>query len=166
MIGGRCSGVDDAGPSRRRPLPVFTASRRGAATDPNRITTMITQHNRPVFLDLRKIRLPVAAVLSIGHRISGIFLTLSVPLMIYLLDTSVSAGPEGFARAGELVAGWPFAILLFLILWALAHHFLAGIRYLLLDLAVGVERPLFRQTALAVLAAAPVIALVLTGALR
>ena len=45
------------------------------------------------------------------------------------------------------------------------HHFLAGIRYLLLDLDMGVEKPLYRQTAIAVLAAAPVLALLLTGAL-
>ncbi len=65
----------------------------------------------------------------------------------------------------DTVAGWPFKLFLFLALWALMHHFLAGIRYLLLDVDVGVEKPLYRQTALGVLAAAPVLALILTGGL-
>jgi succinate dehydrogenase / fumarate reductase cytochrome b subunit len=124
-----------------------------------------TQQKRPVFLDLSRIRLPVPGVLSIGHRITGVFLALSIPAMIYLLDLSVS-GPEGFARVREILSGWPFAVLLFLVLWALMHHLLAGIRYLLLDVHVGLGRPAFRQTAWAVLVAAPVLALLLTGGLR
>jgi succinate dehydrogenase / fumarate reductase cytochrome b subunit len=124
-----------------------------------------TQHNRPVFLDLLKIRLPVAGVMSIGHRVSGILLALSIPMMLALLDTSLS-GPDGFVRAGELVSGWPFTVALFLVLWALMHHFLAGIRYLLLDVHVGLEKPRFRQTAWVVLVAAPILAVLLTGALR
>jgi succinate dehydrogenase / fumarate reductase cytochrome b subunit len=144
----------------------FRAVKGRSEADHKRKEKMITtQHNRPVFLDLLKIRLPVAGVISIGHRISGLFLALAIPLMLYLLDASVS-GPDGFASVTETVSGWPFTILLFLLLWALMHHFLAGIRYLLLDLDVGVEKPLFRQTALGVLVVAPVLALMLTGALR
>lgn len=123
-----------------------------------------TSNNRPVFLDLLKIRLPVAGVMSIGHRISGVAMVLGIPLLIYLLDQSVSSA-EGFASVSEMVAGWPFKILLFLALWALMHHFLAGIRYLLLDVDIGIDKPLFRQTALGVLVAAPVLALLLTGVL-
>ena len=123
-----------------------------------------TSNNRPVFLDLLKIRLPVAGVMSIGHRISGVAMVLGIPLLIYLLDQSVSSA-EGFASVSETVAGWPFKILLFLALWALMHHVLAGIRYLLLDVDIGIDKPLFRQTALGVLVAAPVLALLLTGVL-
>ena len=45
------------------------------------------------------------------------------------------------------------------------HHFLAGIRYLMLDIDIGIEKPVYRQTAWAVLVAAPVLALILLGAL-
>jgi succinate dehydrogenase / fumarate reductase cytochrome b subunit len=124
-----------------------------------------TESNRPVFLDLLKIRLPVGGVMSIGHRVSGVFLALSLPPMIYLLERSVS-GADGLAWVGEITAGLPFAVFLFLVLWALMHHFLAGIRHLLMDLHVGLDSPRYRQTALAVLVAAPVLALVLTGVLR
>ena len=45
------------------------------------------------------------------------------------------------------------------------HHFLAGIRYLLLDVDVGVDKPVYQQTAIAVLVAAPLLALPLTAVL-
>ncbi len=121
-------------------------------------------HHRPVFLNLLQIRLPVAGVMSIGHRITGVVMVLAVPPLVYLLDRSVS-GPEGFAWMKATVTSLPFRLVLFLALWALAHHFLAGIRYLLLDVAVGVDKPMFRSTALAVLVAAPVLALLLVGML-
>ncbi|MCU7885244.1 MAG: succinate dehydrogenase, cytochrome b556 subunit, partial [Candidatus Thiodiazotropha sp. (ex Lucinoma annulata)] len=56
-------------------------------------------------------------------------------------------------------------LLLFLFLWGLMHHLLAGIRYLLIDIDVGVEKPLFRQTAWAVTLVAPLLALILMGGL-
>jgi succinate dehydrogenase / fumarate reductase cytochrome b subunit len=121
-------------------------------------------HNRPVFLNLLQIRLPVAGVMSIGHRITGVVMVLAIPALIYLLDRSV-AGPEGFASVKGMVTSLPFQVVLFLALWALTHHFLAGIRYLLLDVDVGVDKPLYRHTALAVLVAAPLLALLLMGVL-
>ena len=121
-------------------------------------------HRRPVFLDLTKIRLPVAGLMSIGHRISGVVMVLGIPALVYFLDKSVSS-PEGFAAVQETVSGLPFKVLLFLALWALMHHFLAGIRYLLLDVDVGVDKPVYQQTAIAVLVAAPLLALPLTAVL-
>jgi len=109
---------------------------------------------RPVFLNLLQIRLPVAGIMSIIHRATGVVMVLSIPLLVYLLDLSLS-GPQGFADAQAL----------FGFLWGLMHHLLAGIRYLLIDIDIGVEKPLFRQTAWAVIVAAPVLALILMGGL-
>lgn len=125
---------------------------------------MITTQQRPFFLNLLVIRLPIAGVMSIGHRISGLAMVLTLPYFIHLLALSVS-NPEGFEAAARLVAGWPFKAFLFLFLWALMHHFLAGIRYLLLDIDLGIEKPLYRLTAWGVLAGGPVLALILLGAL-
>ncbi|MBT2971366.1 MAG: succinate dehydrogenase, cytochrome b556 subunit [gamma proteobacterium symbiont of Ctena orbiculata] len=119
---------------------------------------------RPVFLNLFKIRLPMAGVMSIIHRATGVLMVLAIPLLIYLLDLSLS-GSEGFAAAKGLFASGLAKLILFLFLWGLMHHFLAGIRYLLIDIDVGVEKPLFRQTAWAVTVAAPLLALVLLGGL-
>jgi succinate dehydrogenase / fumarate reductase cytochrome b subunit len=119
---------------------------------------------RPVFLNLFKIRLPIAGIMSIIHRVTGVVMVLAIPLLIYLLDLSLR-GPEGFANAKGLFASSFIKLVLFLFLWGLMHHFLAGIRYLLIDIDIGVEKPLFRQTAWAVTLVAPVLALILTGGL-
>ncbi len=58
---------------------------------------------------------------------------LSIPLLVKLLSLSVS-GEEGFAQALELFRH-PFSqLLLYLLLWILLHHLLAGIRFLLIDM--------------------------------
>jgi succinate dehydrogenase / fumarate reductase cytochrome b subunit len=116
--------------------------------------------SRPVFLNLLQIRLPVAAVMSIAHRAAGVLLFLAIPLLIGLLSLALS-GNDGFHRVGQLLHQPLNKLMLFLLLWALAHHFLAGIRYLLLDVHLGVRTPHFRQSAWAVLFAAPVLALML-----
>jgi succinate dehydrogenase / fumarate reductase cytochrome b subunit len=102
--------------------------------------------SRPVFLDPLRIRLPVAGVVSILHRVTGILMFLAVPFAIYALDLSLRS-PEGFARVRDwLAGGWGRALLL-LAVWGLAHHLLAGIRFLLIDLDLGVERGTMRRTA-------------------
>ncbi|MCU7932416.1 MAG: succinate dehydrogenase, cytochrome b556 subunit [Candidatus Thiodiazotropha sp. (ex Codakia rugifera)] len=119
---------------------------------------------RPVFLNLTKIRLPMAGIMSIIHRVTGVVMVLAIPLLIYLLDLSLSSA-EGFADAKAMFANGFIKLLLFLFLWGLMHHLLAGIRYLLIDIDVGVEKPLFRQTAWAVTLVAPLLALILMGGL-
>lgn len=120
---------------------------------------------RPVYLNLFKIRLPVAGVMSIIHRITGVVMVLATPLLVFLLDRSLS-GAIGFAQVGAFFASGFGALFLFLALWAVFHHLLAGIRYLLIDVDIGVEKPLYQQTALAVMVAAPVVAALMTGVLR
>ncbi|MBV2091738.1 MAG: succinate dehydrogenase, cytochrome b556 subunit [Candidatus Thiodiazotropha sp. (ex Ctena orbiculata)] len=125
---------------------------------------MLDTKPRPVFLNLFKIRLPMAGIMSIIHRATGVVMVLSIPLLIYLFDLSLS-GVDGFAAAKAILDLGLVKLILFLMLWALVHHLLAGIRYLLIDIDIGVEKPLFRQTALAVTVAAPVVALMLLGGL-
>ncbi len=115
---------------------------------------------RPVFLNLLQIRLPVAGVMSIAHRAAGVLLFLALPFAIALLALALS-DQEGFAQVQVLSQQPLMQGGLLLLLWALAHHFLAGIRYLLIDIHLGVQAPWYRQTAWAVLAAAPVLALLL-----
>lgn len=123
---------------------------------------MAASTKRPVHLDLRKIRLPVGGVMSIVHRITGVLMILAIPLLVYLLDLSL-AGPEGFAAAAGFFSGGAGLLVLFAGLWAVFHHLLAGIRYLLIDVDVGVDKPVFRHTAWFVLVAAPLLSALLTG---
>jgi succinate dehydrogenase / fumarate reductase cytochrome b subunit len=123
---------------------------------------MTTTTKRPVHLDLTKIRLPIGGVMSIMHRATGVFLFLATPYLIYLLQLSLS-GPEGFTAAGEALHGLVGTVFVFLLTWSVSHHLLAGIRYLLIDVDVGVDRAMARRTAFGVVAAGPVLAVLLTG---
>jgi succinate dehydrogenase / fumarate reductase, cytochrome b subunit len=92
---------------------------------------------RPVFLNLLLIRMPVTAVVSIGHRISGVLLFLAIPFAIYLLQLSVQ-GPQGHAEAIALFESRAVRLMTALMVWAYAHHLFAGIRFLLLDVDLGI----------------------------
>ncbi len=120
----------------------------------------MSSHSRPVFLNLLQIRLPVAGIMSIAHRAAGVLLFLSIPFLAALLSVALS-GQAGFLQAQTLLKQPIMQVILFLLLWALSHHFLAGIRYLLIDVHLGVQAPRYQQTAWAALILSPVLALLL-----
>ncbi|MEY6432841.1 succinate dehydrogenase, cytochrome b556 subunit [Thioalkalicoccus limnaeus] len=116
--------------------------------------------NRPVFLELTRIKLPATGIASILHRISGLLLVVTIPVAASLLGLSLS-GPEGFALVADWLGHWFATLVLFVLAWSLFHHLLAGIRHLVLDLGLGLERAAARQSAWTVIAAA--LALVVIG---
>ena len=105
--------------------------------------------SRPKFLDLTRIRQPVGAIVSIAHRISGILLFLLIPVVIYLLELSLKS-ESGYAQVMVLFDSTAMKLLAWIGIWSLIHHMLAGIRFLLLDVEIGVERRAARQSAMAV----------------
>jgi succinate dehydrogenase / fumarate reductase cytochrome b subunit len=94
---------------------------------------------RPVYLNLLQIRLPLPGVVSFAHRLSGIILILALPGCLYLLMTSLR-DEVGFIRVQELLTTPLSSILLIPVLWSFWHHLLSGIRFLLLDLDVGLDK--------------------------
>lgn len=85
-------------------------------------------------------RLPLAGKLSILHRVSGALLFLCLPLVILPLFAASVASPESYAQIAAYV-GNPIAKLVILALvWGYLHHFCAGIRYLVLDLHIGLDK--------------------------
>jgi succinate dehydrogenase / fumarate reductase cytochrome b subunit len=116
--------------------------------------------HRPKFLNLMEIRLPIAGIASILHRVSGAGLFLMLPLLVYLLQLSLGTPQEFDAFRG--IVGHPL-VKLFLIglLWAFLHHFCMGIRVLLLDLHVGIDKASAALSAKIVLAVSIALTLVL-----
>ncbi|MFN3986299.1 MAG: succinate dehydrogenase, cytochrome b556 subunit [Rhodocyclaceae bacterium] len=112
---------------------------------------------RPKFLALNEIRLPLPGIVSILHRISGAGLFLFLPFLLFLFDRSVSS-PESFAAYKSIVGNPLIKLILFGLLWAYLHHFCAGIRFLLLDLHKGLELEAARKSSRIVL----VVSIVLT----
>jgi len=118
---------------------------------------------RPKYLNLFQIKLPLAGFASILHRISGFGLFLLLPFLIWLLDLSLGS-PEQFGTLREIVANPLVKLLLIGLLWAFLHHLCMGVRILLIDVHVGVEKVQARASAKAVLGASLLLTLVL-GAL-
>lgn len=116
------------------------------------ITSCIDAMNKrvaPVFLNLTQIRLPVTAIVSILHRLSGLLLFLVLPLFIYALQQSLHSA-ESFAVLMGQLDSWLVKAILAILLWSLFHHLLAGLRFLLLDIEVGIQRQQARHSALGV----------------
>ena len=119
---------------------------------------------RPVFFNLTQIQMPVGALTSITHRVTGIFLALGVPFSIYLLDLSLQ-GPQSYEKVISLFDNLAFRGAVIVVVWVLAHHMLAGIRHLLSDVDVGSQLPAARRSAWAVNLGGLAVALLAAGAL-
>lgn len=114
--------------------------------------------NRPVYLNLLQLHLPITGWVSILHRLSGALLFFSLPVLVWGFTLAL-ASEAGFGRVTAYLAT-PFAKLLVLVLVAgLAQHFFAGLRHLALDAHWGVALKSARLTSLVVLLATGVVAL-------
>lgn len=121
-------------------------SRQGRIqTGPNMSTSV---KNRPKYYDLNLLHLPIPGLVSIFHRITGVVMFLfMIPLMLYLLQGTLKS-ESGF-NFWRNVINFPLVKLVLLgLIWAFMHHFFAGIRYLLLDLHIGVDKAPARTSAI------------------
>jgi len=109
--------------------------------------------NRPIFLDIISIRLPIPGIVSILHRISGVLLFISLPLLLWLLAGTLD-NAAAFESYRAFVAHPLVKIGLLGLLWAYLHHFFAGIRFLFLDAHKGLDLNTARATAKTVMALA------------
>ena len=99
----------------------------------------IQNNKRPKNLNLLKIRMPVTAVVSILHRVSGIVLFLSIPYVVWLLSQSITS-QAGFNYVLNVFSTDCGKLINVILLWAIVHHFFAGIRFLLLDIDIAISR--------------------------
>ncbi len=88
--------------------------------------------DRPKNLNLFTIRLPLNAVVSILHRVSGIGLFLVLPLIIYVFQQTLDS-EQSYSLIKQYFNTIIVKILLTVISLAFFHHFYAGIRHLLQD---------------------------------
>jgi len=113
--------------------------------------------NRPKFLTLYQIRLPLPGIISILHRASGALLFLSLPVLLWMLQYSLRS-IETYTELTDALRHPLSKLFLLLVLWAFLHHLCAGIRYLAIDMNIGVKLAQARASSVWVLA----ISLVLT----
>jgi succinate dehydrogenase / fumarate reductase, cytochrome b subunit len=123
-----------------------------------------SEKRRPVFFNLMQIQMPVGALTSITHRVTGVFLAISVPFGIYLLDLSLQ-DRQSYAQVISLFDELTFRAAAIVFVWVLTHHLLAGIRHLLSDIDIGSQLPVSRRSAWAVNLGGIAVALLALGAL-
>ncbi len=119
---------------------------------------------RPVFFNPLQIQMPVGALTSITHRMTGILLALGIPFSIYLLDLSLQ-GQQSYAQVISLFDNSTFRGAAIISVWVLAHHLFAGIRHLLGDIDIGSELPAARRSAWIVNLGGVAVALLAAGVL-
>ena len=91
---------------------------------------------RPIHLNILAVRMPVTAIASILHRISGVILFLCIPLGVWALAHSTHS-PDAFAALQNCFTSLYGRIVISAIALAFIYHFLAGIRHLCMDIHLG-----------------------------
>ncbi|AXF24087.1 succinate dehydrogenase, cytochrome b556 subunit [Burkholderia pyrrocinia] len=79
-----------------------------------------------------KYRMPLAAILSILHRVSGALLFLFLPFLLFLFDQSLTS-ELSFEVFKVFLSNIVVKLIVLALSWAFFHHFCAGIRHLLMD---------------------------------
>lgn len=91
---------------------------------------------RPVNLDIGSIKLPITSYVSILHRVSGVVLFFSVAVLLCVFDASLES-EQSFQSLKDCFSNPVAQLIIWACLAALAYHFVAGIRHLIMDFGVG-----------------------------
>ena len=94
---------------------------------------------RPIDLNIFAMHFPLTAWVSIVHRLSGLWLFLLIPYLLWALDQSLVSAYT-FGRLKSFLGQPLFKIILLSFLAALCYHTVAGLRHLLMDVGVGVTK--------------------------
>ena len=76
------------------------------------------------------------AIVSIGHRLSGVFLFLLIPVLLWALQTSLQS-PDAYAEFAAILNTPWVKLSVFVAVLALLYHLLAGCRHMLMDMHIG-----------------------------
>lgn len=118
-------------------------------------------------VDAVKYRLPLAGVVSILHRVSGLLMFALLPLIVWFFDTSLSSEVSferftgAFVSGIGFVPGWLIKIVSLALIWSYLHHFIAGVRHLWMDMTHSVTKEQGRSSAVITLAASAVLTVAL-----
>ena len=118
--------------------------------------------------DLPSYRLPLAGIVSILHRVSGVLMFLLMPFIIWMFDTSLSSEISfskfraAFSSGLWFFPGWFIKLVALGLIWAYLHHFIAGLRHLWMDVShAAVSKEFGMRSAQVVLGASVLLTLVL-----
>ena len=108
---------------------------------------MATSNNRPTSPHLQVYRLPLTGIISITHRMTGVFLSAGLVLFVGLV-IALAAGADAYEGLQKILALWPIRVLYWGFIYALFFHLCHGIRHLLWDAGQGFDRDSMNRYAL------------------
>jgi succinate dehydrogenase / fumarate reductase cytochrome b subunit len=117
----------------------------------------VNRGNRPLspFMLGPIYRPQINSVMSICHRITGVGLALTAMLIVWWF-LAAATGPGYFDFVDWLLTSWIGTLVMVVSLAALWYHFFTGVRHLVWDAGVGLEKSQIQPTGIAVLVAAAV----------
>jgi succinate dehydrogenase / fumarate reductase cytochrome b subunit len=108
-------------------------------------------------IDATRYRLPLAGLVSILHRASGVLMLVLLPFVVWMFDTSVSSEvsfdifASAFTAGLGVFPGWLIKLVVLALIWAYLHHIIAGVRHLYMDATHSLSKDFGRQTAVVTL---------------
>ena len=106
-------------------------------------------------IDALQYRLPLAGVVSILHRVSGMLMFFLLPFIVWMFDASVTSEVsfDGFTSAFVagigFVPGFVIKLVALALIWAYLHHAVAGLRHLWMDATHAVTKEFGHSSAVA-----------------
>jgi succinate dehydrogenase / fumarate reductase cytochrome b subunit len=108
-------------------------------------------------IDALGYRLPLAGLVSILHRGSGLVMFVLLPFIIWMFDTSVTSEisysqfTSAFTAGIGFLPGWFVKFVALALIWSYLHHLIAGLRHLWMDATHAVTLEFGRQSAVVTL---------------
>lgn len=94
-------------------------------------------NKRPVNLNLWTIHFPITAIVSIMHRLSGFFLFLLLPFILWIFSYAMESESHFNYWTAHFMHGFWATFLLWLFFVGFTFHLIAGVRHLLMDAEFG-----------------------------
>lgn len=108
---------------------------------------MATGKNRPTSPHLQVYKLPLTGIISITHRMTGVFLSVGLVLFVAMV-AALAAGPDAYNALQALLGTWLVRVVYLGFIFALFFHLCHGVRHLLWDAGHGFDRDSLNRYAL------------------
>lgn len=97
-------------------------------------------NNRPLSPHLQVYRPQLTSLLSITHRATGMFMAVSIPVLVYWF-WALASGEDTYSSSQRFFGSWFGRTILFMWSYALFYHLCNGIRHMVWDMGLGLEIP-------------------------
>jgi len=105
---------------------------------------------RPMSPHLQIYRLPLTALLSVLHRATGAALFLAMLIMVLVL-LALASGEQYWIIMHNILSSWFGLIILMAMTFSLYYHLCNGIRHMIWDLGLAMEKNSLKKSGLLVL---------------